>query len=270
VLEADEAADTQEVQAWAAGLEALHARIAGRFARAEPRRRALAYLRGLLGNVVRKNGWPLRCRPSSGSPAAPAGHGAKGRRLYDWTRIELASPATSAMARWLLVRRSRSDGELAFSARYGLAATPLVGLVRTAGTRWTVEEVPAGQGGGRPGLLRGPQVARLTATPPWRCWRTRSWPSPAPRPAAPAGKGGHSGLSGRLGLLPPTVPEVRRLLVALVWTPGAAGLGPGGGGIRPGAAVPTTSDANRSGDAWATDAPSVRVSGVLVARRLAL
>jgi hypothetical protein len=57
VLEADEAADIQEVQAWAAGLDALHARIAGRFARAEPRRRALAYLRGLLGNVTRKNGW---------------------------------------------------------------------------------------------------------------------------------------------------------------------------------------------------------------------
>jgi hypothetical protein len=44
------------VRAWAAGLDALHARIAGRFARAEPRRRALAYLRGLLGPVGRKNG----------------------------------------------------------------------------------------------------------------------------------------------------------------------------------------------------------------------
>jgi len=47
------------VRAWAAGLEAVHARIAGRFARAEPRRRALAYLRGLLGAVARKNGWQL-------------------------------------------------------------------------------------------------------------------------------------------------------------------------------------------------------------------
>jgi hypothetical protein len=56
VLEADEMADIQEVQGWAAGLDALHAGIAGRFARAEPRRRVLAYLRGLLGNVGRKNG----------------------------------------------------------------------------------------------------------------------------------------------------------------------------------------------------------------------
>ena len=55
----DEAGDIEEVKAWAAGLQALHARVAGRFARAEPRRRVLAYLRGLLGNVGRKNGWQL-------------------------------------------------------------------------------------------------------------------------------------------------------------------------------------------------------------------
>jgi hypothetical protein len=35
--ETDEAADIQEDQAWAAGLDARHTRIAGRFARAEPR-----------------------------------------------------------------------------------------------------------------------------------------------------------------------------------------------------------------------------------------
>jgi SRSO17 transposase len=48
-----------EVQDWAAGLEEVHARIAGRFARAEPRARVLAYLRGLLGQLERKNGWTL-------------------------------------------------------------------------------------------------------------------------------------------------------------------------------------------------------------------
>jgi hypothetical protein len=47
--------EIEEVRAWAAGLEAVHARIAGRFARAEPRRRVLAYLRGLVGNV---GDWP--------------------------------------------------------------------------------------------------------------------------------------------------------------------------------------------------------------------
>jgi SRSO17 transposase len=338
VLEADEAADIEEVQAWAAGLDALHARIAGRFVRAEPRRRALAYLHGLLGNVTRKNGWqlaehagertpdgmqrllatadwdpelvrddlrgyvveqlgdpsallvvdetgflkkgttsvgvqrqysgtagkvdncqlgvflayaspkgramidrelylpeswtddPARCRAArvpeqvefrtkpelaqlmleraldagvpaawvtadevyGGSPtlrqwlegrgvwhvlavkctellevqavdapagartsaeqlaaavpaeqwiACSAGHGAKGRRLYDWTRVDLAAPASAELARWLLVRRSRADGELAFYAGFASAGTSLVGLVRVAGVRWAIEMV---------------------------------------------------------------------------------------------------------------------------------
>src|SRR4051795_7900942 len=48
-----------EVADWAAGLAEVHARIAGAFARAEPRARALAYLRGLLGQLERKNGWTL-------------------------------------------------------------------------------------------------------------------------------------------------------------------------------------------------------------------
>src|SRR5215217_3351673 len=48
-----------EVQDWAAGLEQVHARIAGAFLRAEPRARVLAYLRGLLGQSERKNGWTL-------------------------------------------------------------------------------------------------------------------------------------------------------------------------------------------------------------------
>ncbi len=48
-----------EVQDWAASLEEVHARIAGAFARAEPRARVLAYLRGLLGQLERKNGWTL-------------------------------------------------------------------------------------------------------------------------------------------------------------------------------------------------------------------
>ena len=48
-----------EVADWAAGLEEVHRRIAGAFARSEPRARVLAYLRGLLGQPERKNGWTL-------------------------------------------------------------------------------------------------------------------------------------------------------------------------------------------------------------------
>jgi SRSO17 transposase len=71
--------------------------------------------------------------------ACSAGHGAKGRRLYDWARVELTAPAAAGCRRWLLVRRSRRDGELAFYACFGPASTPLVGLVRVAGIRWTIE-----------------------------------------------------------------------------------------------------------------------------------
>jgi len=48
-----------EVAEWAEELERVHARIGLRFARAEPRRRALAYLHGLLSPIERKNGWQL-------------------------------------------------------------------------------------------------------------------------------------------------------------------------------------------------------------------
>jgi SRSO17 transposase len=331
----NQAGDIEEIKAWAAGLQTLHARIASRFARAEPRRRSLAYLRGLLSNVGRMNGWQLaehvgettpdgmqrllatadwnpdlvrddlrdyvvghlgdpgavlvvdetgflkkgttsvgvqrqysgtagkvdncqlgvflayasgkgrafidrelylprcwtddaaRCRTArvpeevgfrtkpqlarimleraldagvpaawvtadeayGGDPAlrrwleargvsyalavkrtellattgpdgpvrasaeqlaadvpaeqwvtASAGHGAKGRRLYDWTRVDLAAAAGVGAARWLLVRRRRSNEELAFYACCGPTSTSLLGLVRVAGSRWVVEE----------------------------------------------------------------------------------------------------------------------------------
>jgi SRSO17 transposase len=47
------------VRQWGRELVALHGRIAPRFCRAEPRARALRYLRGLLSSVQRKNGWQL-------------------------------------------------------------------------------------------------------------------------------------------------------------------------------------------------------------------
>src|SRR5690349_9115943 len=48
-----------DVQGWADVLDEFVERIAPRFGRAEPRRRAWAYLRGLLARVERKNGWQL-------------------------------------------------------------------------------------------------------------------------------------------------------------------------------------------------------------------
>ena len=67
VVGSDEVA---EVARWAEGIERLHECIGGRFRRPEPRRRALAYLRGLLSPVERKNGWQLA---ESAGDATPDG-----------------------------------------------------------------------------------------------------------------------------------------------------------------------------------------------------
>jgi SRSO17 transposase len=48
-----------DVCCWVQALFRLHARLAPRFARPEPRRRALAYLQGILSDTARKNGWQL-------------------------------------------------------------------------------------------------------------------------------------------------------------------------------------------------------------------
>ena len=60
--------EVAEVARWADGIEQVHECIAGRFRRPEPRRRALAYLRGLLSPVERKNGWQLAEQAGDATP----------------------------------------------------------------------------------------------------------------------------------------------------------------------------------------------------------
>jgi SRSO17 transposase len=71
-----------------------------------------------------------------------AGVGAKGPRLYDWTRVPIRPLHAPDTAHWLLVRRSRSDPtEVAFFICFGPADAALTDLVRVAGTRWAIEAV---------------------------------------------------------------------------------------------------------------------------------
>ncbi|NNH73218.1 IS701 family transposase [Nocardia uniformis] len=58
----------EDFSAWVAGLDDLFARVAGRFHRAEPRRRARAYVRGLLAPLAGKNGWTLAEAAGDGTP----------------------------------------------------------------------------------------------------------------------------------------------------------------------------------------------------------
>ena len=57
-----------EVRHWAEELDAVGRRLARRFSRSEPRRRAVEYLRGLLSDAERKNGWQLAEEAGDESP----------------------------------------------------------------------------------------------------------------------------------------------------------------------------------------------------------
>jgi SRSO17 transposase len=143
-----------------------------------------------------------------------AGKGAKGHRFYDWAWISLTSGGDEpAGHRWLLVRRHRRTGELAYYRCYAPTRVPLNVLIRVAGRRWTVEEsfqTSKGQTG-----LDEHQCRTWTS---WYRWTTlvllahaflaivtvtaRSKPCPA-------------------GLIPLTLNEIRHLYNAFVVTPAA-------------------------------------------------
>ena len=74
-----------------------------------------------------------------------AGKGAKGHRYYDWAWVTINHPGPGC--RWLLIRRHRRTGELAFYRCYAPQPVPLAALVKVAGLRWTIEEnFQAGKG----------------------------------------------------------------------------------------------------------------------------
>src|SRR6516225_11517294 len=57
-----------DVRHWAHELDAVGERLADRFARSEPRRRAVEYLRGLLSDAERKNSWQLAEKAGDEAP----------------------------------------------------------------------------------------------------------------------------------------------------------------------------------------------------------
>jgi SRSO17 transposase len=67
------------------------------------------------------------------------GNGAKGPRIYDWTRVDLG-PAEGRLHRWLMARRNRTTAELAYYFVGGFAGTRLEEMARAAGDRWPIEE----------------------------------------------------------------------------------------------------------------------------------
>jgi SRSO17 transposase len=94
-----------------------------------------------------------------------AGPGAKGHRYYDWAW--LATGPGRPGHHWLLIRRSRRTGELAFYRCYSLCQVPLGVLVKVAGIRWTTEEnFQAGKG------LTGLDEHQVRRWGSWYRWTT--------------------------------------------------------------------------------------------------
>lgn len=77
-----------------------------------------------------------------------AGDGTKGPRLYDWAYCELADldesafggTATGLWTRGLLIRRTITDGALAYFSTWCPQGTTITKLVEVEGHRWSVED----------------------------------------------------------------------------------------------------------------------------------
>jgi SRSO17 transposase len=88
--------------------------------------------------------------PASRWVQCSAGDGTKGPRLYDWAYLELADldarsffgcrSAQTLWTRGLLIRRSLSDGKMAFFTTWCPQGTPLAVLVEVEGRRWPIED----------------------------------------------------------------------------------------------------------------------------------
>ncbi|WP_425465293.1 IS701 family transposase [Nonomuraea diastatica] len=135
-----------------------------------------------------------------------AGQGAKGPRWYAWAWAHIDENATNGY-RWLLIRRNLTTGELAFYRCYAPTRQPLIALVKIAGVRWAVEEsfqAAKGQAG-----LDHYQVRGWTA---WHRHITLAMLALALLAAIAAAQPSSTTDDG----IPLTLPEIRRLLAALV------------------------------------------------------
>ena len=65
--------------------------------------------------------------------------GSKGPRRYAWAWVPINHDLGPKWGRWLLVRKSLEDGELAYYLAAGPARTTLTCLAEVAGSRWSIE-----------------------------------------------------------------------------------------------------------------------------------
>ncbi|HEX4018791.1 MAG TPA: IS701 family transposase [Frankiaceae bacterium] len=142
------------------------------------------------------------------------GRGAKGHRDYAWAWVAILpedgdEPASTSGEHHLLIRRTRSSGELAYLRCWTPRPTSLAQLVRVAGQRWRVEE-SFQSAKGLVGLDQH-QVRRWTS---WQRWSTLAMLAHAFLAVATAIERDHAPTPD--GMIELTVNEFRRLFDALL------------------------------------------------------
>ncbi|MFF9391396.1 IS701 family transposase [Streptomyces griseoluteus] len=139
-----------------------------------------------------------------------AGRGAKGHRFYDWAVVDLTDPRPGRHQ--LLIRRSRSTGELAYYRCYSPAPVPLTTLVKVAGSRWRVEETFQNEKG-----LASLDEHQVRRYPSWSRWVTLAMFAYAFLAVVRAEE--HACRPTPDGLVPLSCNEIQRLFITLVFQP---------------------------------------------------
>jgi SRSO17 transposase len=150
------------VESWEDELEDVFGRVAGRFSRVEPRKRAFGYVRGLLAPLERRNGWTLAEQAGQRSPdgmqsllTSPAWDPDAVRddvRAYVVERI--GNPAGVLIADETgFVKKGRAGGYAAVPGRRDHAGQPASGgptSIAQNRTSGPVTQFLSGTGPGRP------------------------------------------------------------------------------------------------------------------------
>ena len=139
---------------------------------------------------------------------------AGGRRDYAIV-LAMTRLALRGGARWLLIRRNRRTGELAFYRSYALRPVTLAALVKVAGLRWTIEEnFQAGKG------LAGLDEHQVRTWTSWHRWVTLAMLALAFLTVAAAAE--RRRVPATDGQVPLTRNEIARLFAGLTTQPASA------------------------------------------------
>src|SRR5512146_3272231 len=128
----------EELEIWGEELKVLRTRLSKRFARSEPRERAIAYVKGLMSDVPRKNGWQVA---EQAGEATPDGM----ERLLS-TAVWDVTGVRDELQGWVVERLGDPDGVLVLDETGFLKkGTKSVGVKRQySGTAGRIENCQVG------------------------------------------------------------------------------------------------------------------------------